>query len=199
MPGVLHDLPHGARLHEPPAVHDRDPVRDLDRDPHVVGHEDDGHPELALKLPQQEEDLDLHRRVEGGGRLVGEEQARPAREGKGDHRPLAHPPGELVRVGAKAAGGRRDPYPLEEIEGPASRLRTVHPFVANDRLGDLPSHRVHRIERDHRLLEDHPHVSAAQVGEVPFAHREDVAPPDLDATRENGTDGAGGGASGPGG
>ena len=52
------------------------------------------------------------------------------------------PPGELGRVGAKAARGRRDPYPLEEIERAASRLLAVHPFVADDRLDDLSPHRV---------------------------------------------------------
>ena len=42
-----------------------------------------------------------------------------------------------------------------------------------------------RIERDHRLLKDHSDFGTPKVGEVPFAHREDVAPPDLDVAREN--------------
>ena len=55
-------------------------------------------PELAHHAAHEVQDLGLDRDVEGGGRLVGDEQLRVAGERHGDHHPLPHAAGELVRV-----------------------------------------------------------------------------------------------------
>src|SRR3546814_2685606 len=46
--------------------------------------------------------------VERRCRLVGDQQCRVAGQGDGDHGPLAHAAGELVRIGVKAAAGIGD-------------------------------------------------------------------------------------------
>ena len=48
-------------------------------DAEVVGDEDHRHVAVALLLGEQVEDLGLHGDVEGGGRLVGEQQRRARR------------------------------------------------------------------------------------------------------------------------
>jgi hypothetical protein len=52
--------------------------------------------------------------------------------------------------------------------------------VAHDRLGDLVTDGVDRIERQHRLLEDHRHDAAAQVFQLDIVHRNDVLVADAD-------------------
>ena len=57
---------------------------------------------------QQLEHLRLDRDVERRRRLVGDQQLRVAGQRHGDHHPLAHAAGELVRIGAEAALRVRD-------------------------------------------------------------------------------------------
>ena len=60
-------------------------------------------PVVALQVAHQLEDLRLDGHVEGGGRFVGDQQARPADQRHRDHRPLAHAAGEPVRILVEAA------------------------------------------------------------------------------------------------
>ena len=55
--------------------------------------------------PQRAQHLGLHGDVEGGGRLVGQDDGRVVGHGDGDDHPLAHAPGELVGVVAHPLGG----------------------------------------------------------------------------------------------
>ena len=65
--------------------------------------------------PMQVEDLRLHGDVEGGGRLVGEQQRRAAGQGDGDHHALAHAAGQLVRVLVEPALGLGDADVVEQL------------------------------------------------------------------------------------
>ena len=59
---------------------------------------------------QQAQHLPLHGHVQGGGRLVGQDERGRAHQPHADHRPLPHAAGELVRVlpraGVRRAGSR---------------------------------------------------------------------------------------------
>ncbi len=79
------------------------------------------------------------------------------RQRLGDHRPLPLAARQLVRVGVDAPLRVGDLDELEQLDRPlAGRLRR-HRLVAAQHLGDLEPDRVHRVERRHRLLEDHRH------------------------------------------
>ena len=84
-------------------LHDADPIGDLAHDAEVVGDEQHRHAGAPLNLLQQLQDLRLHRDVERGGRLVGDQQVRFVGERHGDHHPLPLPAGELVRIAAEPA------------------------------------------------------------------------------------------------
>ena len=76
---------------------------------------------------------------------------RIARQRHGDHRPLAHAAGQLVRVGGRALAGDADQ--LEQ------RRRALEGVLGSrepdlDRLGDLLADPADRVERVHRALED---------------------------------------------
>ena len=89
----------GGRLLDRVAVqHDDRAVGDLGHHAHVVRDERDRHAFLVLQQLDQLEDLGLDRDVERGGRLVGDQELRLARERHGDHHALAHAAGEPVRI-----------------------------------------------------------------------------------------------------
>ena len=70
----------------------------------------------TCKLANQVENLRLNRDVERGGRLVGDEQLRLARQRHRDHHPLAHPAGELMRIIVDAAIGVGDSDQAQRLD-----------------------------------------------------------------------------------
>ncbi len=87
-----------ARLDVGAVLHHAHPVGKAGDDAHVVGDQHHRRVRLALQVGHQVEDLGLHGDVEGGSRLVGDQQIGPAGHRRGDHHPLAHAAGELVRI-----------------------------------------------------------------------------------------------------
>ena len=83
------------------------------------------------------------------------EQPRVAGQRLGDHRPLPLAAGQLVRVGVDAPLRVRDLDQLEQLDRPLAGRRRRHRLVAAQHLGDLEPDGVHRVQRRHRLLEDH--------------------------------------------
>ena len=123
----------------------------------------------------QLQDLGLDRDVECGGGLVGDEQLGVGGQGHGDHDPLAHPARELVRILAGPAPGVGDPDLAQHLDGSVPRLAPRDSLVQRDRLGDLVAARVDRVQRGHRLLEDHRDRVPAHVPHLLVGHREKVA------------------------
>ena len=105
-----------------------------------------------LQLPQQVEHLGLHRHVERGGRLVGDEQVGVCRDGAGDQHPLRHAAGDLVRVGREIRSGSGC-RPFKQRERPFLASSCDSQVLAH-RLGELGADRERRVEVRHRLLRD---------------------------------------------
>ena len=114
----------GGFLDDAPGVHDRHPVGHLGHDAQVVGDEDDGHAQVGPELEHEVEDLGLDGDVEGGGRLVGDEQFRARRPAPWRSSP-AGPCPPTARAGRtwRGAPGRRSP------PWPASRSAFSSPIL----------------------------------------------------------------------
>jgi hypothetical protein len=113
---------HGAVFHQVPAFHHGDPVGEAPHQVQVVRDQQHRHAGLALQVREQFQDLQAQGDVQGGRRLVGQQQARPAGERHGDHGPLALAAGKLVRVG----GGTAAPAP-GQWRGASRRRRPTLP------------------------------------------------------------------------
>ena len=79
-------------------------------------------PNSSCRVLDHLEHLGLDGHVQRGGRLVGDQQLGVERHGHGDHRPLAHAAGELVRVVVDPAVRLRDAHQLEQFHGPGPGL-----------------------------------------------------------------------------
>ncbi len=135
---------------------------DAGHDAEIVGDQQQAEPEVALELGQQTQDLRLHRDIERGGRLVGDQELRLAHQRHGDHHALAQAARELVRELAEAKARCGDADAAQKVGRAIDGDPLAHLLVAAHHLGHLRADRVGRIEAGHRLLEDHRHGIAAQ-------------------------------------
>ena len=105
----------------------------------------------------------LQHDVERGGRLVGDQQLRLQRAGDRDDDALALAAGKLVRIARQREFCLRQPDAVEHLSRAFFGLAAVGAGVPANALGDLLADRLDRVERRHRLLENHADVVAAQA------------------------------------
>ncbi len=179
--GLVEDLRDGSGFDDHAVLHDHDAVGEVGHHAHVVRDEDDRRVEALVQVAQQIEDLCLNGHVERGGRLVGDQQQRIARDRLRDHGALALAAGELVRVLVERLLGVGHLHEAEEFDRLLLRDRGRHPAVVRaERLHDLEADRVDRVERGHRLLEDRGDLVAAQRAQGGIIHAPQFAPEQLD-------------------
>ncbi len=152
---LLKEIGGGGIFHETPGIHHRSMGGMLRHDPQVVGDENEPHLLLLTESMDEVQNLRLNGHIQGGGRLVGDEQAGTARQCHGNHHPLAHPSGELVGVIVIALFRGRDADLPEEFRRLAPGPMPIHPAMEHDPLGHLIPHPENRVEGGHRFLEDH--------------------------------------------
>ena len=133
---------------------------------------------LALQFADQVQDLRLRRDVERRGRLVGDQQLRLEDQRHGDHRALALPAGESgadrtrdLRAGSGSCTVRQQ---LDHASPGARRGRAWY-GRANTSSICRPM-RMQRVQRRHRLLEDHRDARAADPRASRFGDRAAAGP-----------------------
>ena len=182
-------LRHLALLDQLALGHDADPVGEAADDGEVVGDEQDRHAEPGLEVLEQLQDLRLDGDVQGGGRLVGDQEVGLVGQRHGDHHPLALAAGQLVREGAKPGFGLRDLHQPQELEGARARLLPAQAAMDEQHLADLALDRVQRVERGHRLLEDHADAAAADGAQEAVVAADQLLAVEADAARTGATPG----------
>ncbi len=156
-------------------IHHHHPVGDLRHHAEIVGDQHDGGADAPLEVAHQVEDLGLDRHVEGRCRLVGDQQFGRAGERDGDHHPLAHAAGELVRVFPDAPPRLGDADQRQHLHRPLLRVLARQTLMQPQGLADLAPDGQHRVERGHRLLEDHADGVAADAAHLALGQAEEVA------------------------
>ena len=169
--GVGVEVGGGGVLDDLAGVHHGDPVAHPGDDAEVVGDQQHGDVEALLQVGEELEDLRLDRHVERGRRLVGDEQLGFACQGHGDEDALAHPARHLERVLLDALGRVGDADHVEQLDGSGPGVLAAQLAMAAEHLDHLAADREHRVERRHRVLEDHRDLPAAD----PFDRRRGVA------------------------
>ena len=161
--GLGEDVLGSAFLDDLAALHDVDALGHLADDAEVVGDEQHGHAHLALQLLQQLEDLRLDGHVERRRRLVGDQQVGLVGERHGDHDALALAARQLVREGIEPLFRIADADLVQQLQHAHAHGLLVHAPVHAQHLAHLPLDGVQRVERRHRLLEDHRDAVAAHA------------------------------------
>ncbi len=99
-----------------------------------------GRAEIALQVHDQFEDLRLDRHVQRRGRLIGDQHARIAGQCHGDHRPLAHAAGKLVRILPRPLLRLRDLHVAQHLHRLLLCIGAGDVLVQQDGLRHLPAH-----------------------------------------------------------
>ena len=161
MLGVVEDVVYAGAFDNATQIHDGHLIAHLRHHTHVVCNKHDGRAVLGLQVAHQFQNLRFSRHIQRGGRLVGDQQHWRARQRHGDHGALPHATRKLmrVRIGNALRVGHTDL--VEDVNRAPTRLFFILGLMQQDSLFDLHANGEHRIERGHRLLEDHRDVVAA--------------------------------------
>ncbi len=176
---VVEELVERALLDDPPGVHDDDPVGDVGDDAEVVRDEDDPGAALLAQAPQlvagSAPGSSRRARSSARRRSAGSASRRaPSRSSR------AGACRRRTRAGRSAARSRARGMPTRSISSTArARGRVLGDLVVvhADLLDDLVADPVDRVERAHRVLEDHRDPRAADrarscvVGRAPSSSR----------------------------
>ena len=150
--GAAQNLRGRTCLDDAPITHDRYPIGDAADHGEVVADQNDGGTAL-LHFRQQVEDLCLHCHIQGGRRLIRDEQWRIERDGRGDERPLPLTAGELPRSLSDPQFRVRQTHGLEEFLHTARSFGRPECGVQPKRVADLAPDRAQRIKRYEGILQ----------------------------------------------
>ena len=135
-------------------VHDGDAVAHVLHHGQVVSDEHHGQPEGCLEVGQQVQDLGLDGHVEGGDRLVADQQLGLGHEGAGNADPLALTTGELARTPIPGGVGV-DTHRLQGAAYLGRPLLLGAEAPDGQRLGHDVLDPAPGVERGDGVLEDH--------------------------------------------
>ena len=96
--------------------HDDHPVGHFTDHAEIMGDQHQGHAQTVLHIFQQIQDLRLDSHVEGGGRLVGDQDFRLVGQRHGDHHPLALAAGQLMGIVGEPALGVANADQIEQFD-----------------------------------------------------------------------------------
>jgi hypothetical protein len=164
-------------------VHHHDPVGPARDHAHVMGDQNDRHPQPLAQAVQQVENLSLNRHVQRGRGLVRDQQLRVAGQRHGDDNALAQAARELVRVVVDPLRGPRHPDQAKHLERARPRLRGRRLAVQPHRFADLLADGHRRVQRGHRILVDHRDLVAPDILHLPAVQRDQVGAAEQDAAR----------------
>ena len=161
-------------------MHDDELLGALGGEAEVVRDEQHGGAHLGGQLAEVVEDAALDGDVQGGGRLVGDQQLGVRGHADGDEGALAHAAGELVRVLLGAAFGVGQAGFLEELADAFADLALGHDVVREQGLLDLEAHAQDGVQVTHRVLGDEADAGSAQLHPLLGGQVGDVAAVELD-------------------
>ena len=157
------------------AVHDTEVVAELRDEAEMVRDEDDRAREAAAQVLEQRDDLCFDRRIERCRRLVGEQQVGLDQQRHGDHHTLAHAARELVRIGRQAKRSVRDADARKRRDGALQGCVSPDSGLAPaQHVDEVRADGEQRIQRRHRILEDHGDARAAVGVHRGLVEREEI-------------------------
>ena len=99
MAGTVDHVIPGAAFHDFAAVHHDDTIRHLGNHRQVMGDQNERSALLLHQLIHELEDLRLYGHIQGGGRLIGDDELRVGSQSDRNDDPLPHTARKLMRVG----------------------------------------------------------------------------------------------------
>ena len=155
---MIEEIHRRCRLDDLPQVHHAHAIGHVANHVQPVGDEQIGELQLLLKFHQEIEDLGLHRHIEGGHRLVGDEKIRFQRDCPGDADALTLTAGELVGVLTASPG--IESHEFHQMSRTAAYLMPVRHGVNREHFSNDLLRGKTGIEGSEGILKDNLHSPA---------------------------------------
>ena len=128
-------------------------------------------------MHQELEDLILDCHIQGGGRLIGQDDLGGTGKRRGDHHPLTHPPAKLMGIIAQPSLWCGDTHLAHKINRPllGHPLRIDHPMCKHG-FHNLRPNAQDWVERGHRVLHNRGDLFAADLVELTFREGQQILP-----------------------
>ena len=162
------ERPRRRLLDHAAGIHHEYPAGEFGDHAEVVRYQNDRHIQFRLQVAQQIENLRLDGDVERRRRFIGNEQPRPAGDGDCDHHALPHAAGKLVRIRIYPLRRVGNSDHVQQCDRPFARRATAEALMQDQGFADLVGDRQHRVQRRHRVLEDHRDLAAADAPHRPL-------------------------------
>ena len=124
---------------------------------HIMGDQHQSHALFTLQPGEQFQNLRLNSHIERCCGLVGDQQLRAAGNSHGDHDPLTHTAGQLMRKSPQATGRIGYADLIQQFQGTSTAITPTAAQMYFDGLGKLKTYCKTRIQAAHRLLKNHGH------------------------------------------
>ena len=160
---LIEDIARFAIFHGTTGIHHQHFVADACHHAQVVGDHDNRRVELALQLVQQGHDLRLNGNVQRGGRFIGNQQLWPAQQRHRNHHALTHTARKLMREHAHTLTCFRHFHRIQHFDRLFKSFRFTQAFVQHQDFHQLLAYAHIRIQRGHRILENHRDLFGAQL------------------------------------
>ena len=156
MSGITKNLFRRSDLHDFSGIHDRHTICCRSSHTQVMGHKNRRHAKPAPDLPEQSQNLRLDRHVQRRSRFIRKQNRRIPGKRDRHHAPLPHSARKMMRVEFHPLLRPVYLHQLHQLQHPVMKcfprdLRVVH----LDSLCDLLPNGHGRIQRCHRILENH--------------------------------------------
>src|SRR6266436_3786879 len=166
-------------------VHHRHFVAHLGDDAEIVGDENQRDAAFLLDVLQDLEVLGLDGDVEIGRRLVGDDQLWFPRHGDRADDPLAHAAAHLMRVLAHAHLRRGNAHRPQQVSHSLPQRAPTRALMMIGWFSDLPVDAEERIQRGHRVLQDHGNLSTTDATHLARLFCRQLLPGKFDAAADN--------------
>jgi len=162
MAGIAENVVDGAAFHDLALVDDHDLVGQIGDDAEIMGDQQHRQAELLAQILDQFQNLRLHRNVQRRRRFIGDDEAGPAHQCHGDHRPLPEPARKLKRVKPHGVGRIGESNQAEHPFGMLQAFLATDVPMQEKRLADLVADGMQVRKGRHGVLEDHRNIPAAE-------------------------------------
>ena len=139
-----------------------------------MGDENDRQPTRAAQFVKDRENLRLHRHVQRGCRFISDDDVGIIGQGHRDPDPLTHPTRHLVRVVRDALLSIWDAHGFQKVNRLFAPCNLVDATVCPDRLDQLVTNPVERMQRGKRILKNIRDGPTTHVTQTAVRHADQV-------------------------
>ena len=152
---MVENIPGAACFHDLTRIHDRYPVCRTGHHTQIVRDKNDGRMDLILYIRQQFHDLCLNGHIQCSGGFIGNKEFRVAGKRHGDHGPLAHTTGKLMRILLCPFLRIGDAYLFQAADSLLFSFLGGKLLMQFNGFYDLFAHLSSGIHTGHGILKDH--------------------------------------------